>query len=216
MAKYQPKTDFYIKDEEDLRSRFAATHPLAIKKCQSHLDQHSRDFISRSSFICIGTQNEVGMADVSPRGDPSGFVKMLDDQTIAIPDRPGNNRLDSLVNITSNPAIGLLFIIPGFDDTLRINGKAHLSYDPDLLATMAVKDRTPSLAILVSVNEVFIHCAKAFRRSKLWDPSSIQDRDSFPSLSKVILDQTTGAPENLEQMNKIDQDLESEYSQTMY
>ena len=155
-------------------------------------------------------------ADVSPRGDPSGFVKILDRHTIAIPDRPGNNRLDSLVNILANPTVGLLFIIPGFDDTLRVNGQASLVTDPEILEDMSVNDRIPRLAIVVKVSEVFMHCAKAFRRSHLWSPEHFQDRREMPSLSKIILDQTTRAPRDADEMRRIDDDLEVEYKKTLY
>ena len=144
--------------------------------------------------MCIGTQNMDGKADVSPRGDPAGFVQILDDQTLAIPDRPGNNRLDTLVNILANPSVGLLFIIPGFDDTLRVNGLASLVTDPAILESMSMNGRSPRLAIIVKVQEVFLHCAKAFRRSHLWDPEHFQDRSEMPSLMKILLDQTVGAP----------------------
>ena len=143
MQGYKPNPEFVITDEQSLRNLFAATHPLAIMKCQDSLSGHAQDFISRSPFVCIGTQNAEGKADVSPRGDPVGFVKILDKHTLAIPDRPGNNRLDTLVNITANPNVGLMFVIPGFDDTLRVNGHATLVNDPDLLESMSVNDRAP-------------------------------------------------------------------------
>ncbi len=210
------KPEFLVKDEEDLRSLFPPTHAIAVEKCQKRLDRHARDFLARSPFLCIGTQSPDGAADVSPRGDPRGFVKVLDDRTLLIPDRPGNNRLDTQSNILANPAVGLLFIVPGFDDTLRVNGKARITRDPDLLALMAVKDRIPTIAIVVTVEEVFLHCAKAFRRSKLWDPDELQDRSEMPSLPKMILDQTSGAPVDPEEMDKIDADLEVEYQKSMY
>ncbi len=212
----QLKPEFLVKDEEDLRSLFPQTHALAVKKCQNHLDKHAMDFVARSPFLCMGTQSPDGLADVSPRGDPSGFVKVLDDKTLMIPDRPGNNRLDSQTNILANPAVGLLFMVPGFDDTLRVNGNARITCDPDLLALMAMKDRMPTAAIVVTVEEVFMHCAKAFRRSKLWDPDQLQDRSEMPSLPKIILDQTFGTPDDPEEMRKIDADLEDEYKRTMY
>lgn len=210
------KPEFLVKDEEDLRSMFPATHPLAVKKCQNHLDKHAIDFVARSPFLCIGTQTPDGLADVSPRGDPCGFVKVLDDKTLLIPDRPGNNRLDTQSNILANPAVGLLFMIPGFDDTMRVNGTAKISRDPDLLALLAVNDRMPTVAIVVTIKEVFIHCAKAFRRAKLWDPGQRQDRSQMPSLLKIILDQTTGAPDDPEEMIKIDAGLEVSYQNSMY
>jgi len=209
-------TSFDISNENELRILFSEKHPLAVQKCRPSLDHHCRDFIARSPFLCLGTQNADGAADVSPRGDSPGFVKVLDETALAIPDRPGNNRLDSLTNILSNPSVGLLFIIPGFDDTLRVNGLATLNRAPSLLATMAIRDRAPKLAVAVKVSEAFIHCAKAFRRSQLWDPSAQQDRSKMPSLAKIILDQTTGAPKDEGEMNKIDQEIEDEYKQTMY
>lgn len=207
---------FVIDDEQALRRLFDAQTDLAIHKVQRALDVHAQAFIRRSPFLCIGTQDRSGNADVSPRGDPAGFVRVLDQSTLAIPDRTGNNRLDSLVNILANPSVGLLFIVPGFDDTLRVNGRARLVTDPQILAGMSVHDRAPKLAIIVEVIEVFMHCAKAFRRSHLWDPGRFQDRREMASLSKIILDQTTGAPSDPDAMQKIDDDLEDEYKRTLY
>jgi len=216
MKEFKVNPEFVIADEQSLRSLFPALTPLAIHKCLNSLDKHAQAFIRRSPFICIGTQNSAGKADVSPRGDPVGFVKILDQSTLAIPDRPGNNRLDSLANILSNPSVGLLFIIPGFDDTLRVNGRARLVNDPEILESMSVGERIPTLAIVVEVSEVFMHCAKAFRRSQLWNPDHLQDRGEMPSLSKIILDQTTGAPSDDDAMRKIDDELEAEYRKTLY
>lgn len=205
-----------IKDEAALRSLFGQTHPLAVQKCIPQLDKHCREFIANAPFLCLGTQSATGKADVSPRGDPPGFVKVIDEQTVAIPDRPGNNRLDSLSNILANPAVGLLFMIPGFDDTLRINGTARITTDPTLLADMAVKDRAPRIAIVVTVTEAYMHCAKAFRRSRLWDPEARQDRGTMPTLAQIILDQTTGIPDDKKEMAQIDADLEEDYRKSMY
>jgi PPOX class probable FMN-dependent enzyme len=208
-------SEYWVRDEAALRALYPATHDLAIQKFQTSLGQHAREFIQRSPFLCIGTQDLDGRADVSPRGDPPGFVRILNPTTLAIPDRPGNNRLDSLTNILANPIVGILFIIPGFDDTLRVNGRARLTTDPDLLAPMEVNGRVPTLAIVVEVREVFMHCAKAFRRSHLWDPAHQQDRKEMPSLIKIILDETTGAPDD-EEMRAIDDGLEEDYKRTLY
>jgi uncharacterized protein len=210
------KPEFLITDEELLTSLFSQTHPVAIAKCLDHLDLHAKDFLARSPFLCIGTQTRDGRADVSPRGDPCGFVKVLDDRTLLIPDRPGNNRLDTQKNILANSAVGLLFLIPGFDDTMRVNGTGQITRDPDLLALLAVNDRMPTTAIVVNISEVFLHCAKAFRRAKLWDPSQFQDRRAMPSLLKIILDQTTGAPNDPDEMERIDAGLEEDYAKSMY
>lgn len=210
------KQEFAITDTRALRELFEPTHALAMLKCQSVLSKHAQEFIRRSPFVCLGTQSSEGHADVSPRGDPAGFVSILDDHTLAIPDRPGNNRLDTLVNILANPNIGLLFIVPGFEDTLRVNGKASLVTDPDLLVSMTVSGRIPKLAIVVTVHEAFMHCAKAFRRSHLWSPEHFQDRKEMPSLVKIILDETTGAPADESEQAKLDRDLENDYERTLY
>ena len=206
---------FVINSEDELRRLYPATHDLALQKFQQELGLHAQAFIRRSPFLCLATQDLNGRADVSPRGDPPGFVRILDSSTLAIPDRPGNNRLDSLSNIIENPAVGLLFMIPGFDDTLRVNGSAHIVNDPALLESMQVNSRLPTLAIVVQVREVFLHCAKALRRSRIWDPAQHQDRSQMPSLIKMILDETTGAPGE-EEMREIDAGLEEDYKQTMY
>ncbi len=216
MADTPSNPDFVVKDEEALRALFPPTHALAIQKSQSILDAYAIEFVSRSPFLCIGTQSPKGQADVSPRGDPRGFVKVLDERTLLIPDRPGNNRLDTLSNILANPVVGLLFMVPGFDDTMRVNGKARITRDPDLLARLTVNERIPTVAIVVTVEEVFLHCAKAFRRSKLWDPAERQDRHDMPSLVKMILDQTTGAPKDPQEMAKLDAGLEMDYHKSMY
>lgn len=216
MTSWTCRPEHILADEASLRSLYPATHALAAQKSLPRLDTHAREFIRRSPFLTIGTQNRDGKADVSPRGDPAGFVRVLDDRTLAIPDRPGNNRLDTLSNIVANPNVGLLFMVPGFDDTLRINGTAQLSTDPELLRSMAVNDRLPTIAIVVTVAEVFLHCAKAFRRSRLWDPAARQDRTEMPSLLKMILDQTSGAPTDPAEMQKIDEGLEADYRTSMY
>ena len=148
---------------------------LAVQKQISALDHHCRAFISRSPFLLVGTANGTGVCDVSPKGDPAGFVQVLDDNTLVIPDRPGNRRADTLVNILENPQVGLLFLIPGVEDTLRVNGRAHIVQDEELLERTAVKGRKPLLVIVVDVQEAFLHCAKAFKRSLLWG-SRLPDR----------------------------------------
>ena len=216
MTPFALDPDHAIRDEQTLRGLYPPTHTLAALKSLDVLDRHAQEFIRRSPFLVVGTRDAAGKADVSPRGDPPGFVRILDDRTLAIPDRPGNNRLDTLGNILADPGIGLLFVIPGFDDTLRINGEARLTTDPDILARMRVNDRLPRLAIVVSVHEAFLHCAKAFRRAQLWNPAQFQDRREMPSLAKILLDQTTGAPTDADEMRRIDADLEKDYRNSMY
>jgi len=156
------------------------------------------------------------LADVSPRGDPAGFVHVLDPNTVVIPDRPGNNRLDSLSNIISNPSVGLLFLVPGFDDTLRVNGRAFLTRDPELLKSMAVRHREPTLAVVVEIKEVFLHCAKALRRAKLWQPESLQDRQQLPSLAAIVTEQISGEAVTESEATRLGNALEDEYKNTMY
>ena len=213
---FELKPEFVVQTEADLRALFPATHALAAIKSLKTLDKHARDFIARSPFLCIGTQTADGSADVSPRGDPNGFVKILDERTLMIPDRPGNNRLDTQANIVANPVVGLLFMIPGFDETLRINGKAYITRDPQVLALTEVQGRTSTTAIIVQVDEVFLHCAKAFRRSKLWDPAQHQDRKEMPTLMNMMLDQTTGVPDDPADMKDLDDKLEAGYRKSMY
>lgn len=213
---YEPMSEHVVATEAALRALFEATHDIALKKSLGVIDRHAAEFIRRSPFLCIGTQGPGGKADVSPRGDPPGFVRILDSRTLAIPDRPGNNRLDTLSNILANPQVGLIFMVPGFEDTLRVNGRARLVTDPELLAPMAVNGKAPKLAILVTVEEAFLHCAKAFRRARLWDPSQHQDRTALPSLVQIILDQTTGAPTEPEAQRRLDEGLEEDYRRSMY
>jgi PPOX class probable FMN-dependent enzyme len=210
-------SDFSIRSEAALRALFGRAEGLAVRKSLTRLDRHCREFIARSPFLCIGTTGANGRADVSPRGDPAGFVQVIDDRTIAIPDRPGNNRLDTMSNIVANPNVGLIFLIPGFDDTLRINGKATITRDPDLLARAAVNGKMPKVMIRVAVEEAFLHCAKAFRRSKLWDPASRVDRAAMPSLARMILEQTAGEkkPEEAE-VAACDTRIEEDYRTSMY
>ncbi len=171
-----------------LRDLYSEPSELARKKCLSRLDRHCRKFISLSPFLCIGTSRPDG-GDVSPRGDAPGFVRVLDDTTILIPDRPGNNLLDSLSNVTENPNVGILFMIPGIEETLRINGVASVVTDGDALASMEVNGKRPRSALKVEVREAFLHCAKAIRRSRLWDDDYRVDRGTFPTLGRMLTDQ---------------------------
>ena len=183
-----------------LRDLYPEPTELARKKCLSRLDRHCRKFISLSPFLCIGTSRPDG-GDVSPRGDAPGFVRVLDDTTILIPDRPGNNLLDSLSNVTENPNVGILFMIPGIEETLRINGVASVVTDGDALASMEVNGKRPRSALKVEVREAFLHCAKAIRRSRLWDDDYRVDRGTFPTLGRMLTDQmeTDLTPEEAEE-----------------
>lgn len=168
---------------------------LVIAKDIGHIDWHLRRFIETSPFYCLATADAEGNQDVTPRGDPPGTFKVLGPHTLALPDRPGNNRLDALRNIVANPKVGLLFMIPGIDETVRINGTARLSTDPALLESMAVEGNLPRSAIVVHVVEAFLHCAKAFKRSKLWDATAQVPRDALPTLGAMLADHVKMTPE---------------------
>ena len=159
----------------------------ALNKQIDRLDQHCRAIIAKSPFLLLGTSDTTGRCDVSPKGDYPGFVRVLDDKTIAIPDLPGNNRLDTLTNMLHNPQVGLLFMIPGMNETLRVNGTVRLVRDAVLLESMASR-ANPKLAIVVDVQEVFSHCPKAFMRSKLWAVESQIDRSELPSFAEILRD----------------------------
>jgi uncharacterized protein len=202
----------------DLRRLYGHAEGLAAKKSLAVLDRHARDYIARSPFLCIATSGHGGRADVSPRGDQPGFVQVLDDRSIAIPDRPGNNRLDTMENILANPNVGLIFMIPGFEDTLRINGKATITADPAILERASVDRKQPKVAIRVAVEEAFFHCAKAFRRSRLWQADAIVDRKVMPTLARIILEQTAAAeaPPREEDIVACDAAIEEEYKTQLY
>ena len=205
-----------INKETALRSRFGTVHPLAVTKSRPGLDKYSRQFISLSPFVVISTADTEGKADLSPRGDPPGFVQMIDDRTILIPDRPGNNRLDTMANIVANPNVGCLFFIPGFEDTLRLNGKAHITEDAALLKACIVNSKVPKVGILIAIDEVFMHCAKALKRSKLWGEDYRQDRTQLPSIARIILDQTCDTGVDEAAAAKADEDVEGDYKTGLY
>jgi uncharacterized protein len=188
-----------ISDEMALRGLYSEPMELAILKQLDRLDSHCRNFLAHSPFAVIGSTRPGRGTDVSPRGDAPGFARVLDDRTIAIPDRPGNNRLDTMSNIVADAEVGLLFFIPGIDETLRINGTARLSQDPELLAAAAVNGRKPRLIILVSVREAFLHCGKALKRAKLWHDDYRVEHKSFPSLGRMIIEQAKSAKVTVEQ-----------------
>jgi len=153
------------------------------------IDDHMRRFISLSPFVCLGSSSADG-ADVTPRGDQPGFIHVLDDHTLLVPDWPGNNRLDTLTNIEANPHVGLLFLIPGFNESLRVNGVAEVSLDPALIERWTVNGKHPRSVLRISVHEAFLHCGKALLRSKLWDESAKVDRGVLPSYGQMLKDQT--------------------------
>lgn len=203
----------YVTSQEELRQMLGSPSVRGQNKVIATIDEHCRNYISKSPFLVISTSDADGNCDSSPRGDAPGFVYVLDDQHLIIPDRPGNKRVDSMFNILSNPKIGLLFIIPGMGETLRINGEAAIMKDEDILKSMAVNGKSPQLGILVKVNQCYMHCAKAFKRSGLWDPESWSGKEDLPSAAKILAAHVN-MPEMTEE--RIVADLEEGYKNRLY
>ena len=181
-----------ITDATTLRAHFGPVSALAENKQLDYLDRHCQAFIAISPFLVLATTDGQGGVDASPRGDAPGFVKIIDQHTLLLPDRPGNRRVDSLRNIVAHPGVGLLFFVPGIEETVRINGNGRVITDADLLAQVPAENKIPATGVLVAVTEAFYQCAKALIRSKLWDPSTKIDRKTFPSLGQIIADQVKG------------------------
>jgi len=173
----------------NLRDTYPPPLERAVLKSRPALDAHMKAFIALSPFLCLGTSSASG-ADVTPRGDRPGFVHAPDDYTLLIPDWPGNNRLDALTNVQENPAVALLFFVPGMLETLRVNGQAEVSFDGDLVARWDVGGKRPRSVLRVTVAEAFMHCGKALIRSQLWAPESQIDRRALPSYGQMLKDQT--------------------------
>ncbi|GAA4270398.1 pyridoxamine 5'-phosphate oxidase family protein [Hyunsoonleella aestuarii] len=193
-----------IISQEQLRKLYGYPKGRAKDKVLTKLEKHAINFIETSPFLVMSSSSEAGKQDASPRGGSTGFVKILDDNTLIIPDAKGNNRVDSISNIIETGRIGLLFLIPGINETLRINGSAYLSSDPTYLKLFSEEQNPPIACIHVTVEESFLHCAKAFMRSKLWDISAQINKDNFPTIGKMLNDQlgTNKEPETREDMEK--------------
>ena len=177
-----------VSTTEALRALYGQPGERAVAKEQARLDEHTRAFIAHSPFLVLGTAGADGRCDVSPKGDAPGFVHVLDDHHLAIPDRLGNNRLDGLRNVVENPHVGLIFMIPGREDTLRVNGRAAISRDEALLERLAVNGKRPQTALVVEVEQTFMHCARAFKRAGLWQPERWPDTAAVPSMQRMIWD----------------------------
>ncbi|MFJ5716355.1 pyridoxamine 5'-phosphate oxidase family protein [Neobacillus sp. NPDC093127] len=202
-----------IESEEGLRSLVGYPSELVKNKVITYIDHHCSTFISKSPFLVLSTADASGFCDVSPRGDVSGFVHVLNEKYLIIPERPGNKRIDTMRNILSNPNVGLIFFIPGLGETLRINGRAALVRDNELLEKMTVKGRTPLVGIGVEVEECYIHCAKAFKRSGLWDPSSWADQETLPSAAQILFEHAKLPNSSAE---TIEESLNESYSKRLY
>ena len=182
-----------ITDYSELRTVYKPPAPRAAQKVLDHLDDHCQNFIALSPLCILSSANADGQADASPRGDPPGFVQILDDKTLLLPDRPGNNQVDSLQNIVQNSGVGLLFFVPGMNETLRVKGKAEIVTDDDLMEPMKIRNRAPISGLRVTVEEAFLHCGRALIRSRVWDPEAQIDRSDYPTYGQVLADQIVGA-----------------------
>jgi PPOX class probable FMN-dependent enzyme len=172
--------------EQDLRSLIGEPTEAVRSKISDRLNDLTRQFVERSPFLCLATSAADGSCDVSPRGDPPGFVRILDDRTLLLPDRPGNRLADSHRNVLQNPHVALLFVIPGVGDTFRVNGRATIVTDPELLERCIVEGKTPKLALQIEIDEAFTHCSKAFLRARLWDPERFVEREELQSSGQIL------------------------------
>jgi hypothetical protein len=175
-----------ITTEDELRAIIGSPVEVVVSKISDRLNGLTRQFIERSPFVCVATKMPGGGIDVSPRGDPPAFVRILDDRTLLIPDRPGNKIADTLRNLLADPSIGLLFLIPGVGDSFRVNGRGVITDDQELLAPSEVKGSVPRLGILVSIEEAYTQCSKALIRSDLWNPDRHIERSDLPSSGEIL------------------------------
>jgi PPOX class probable FMN-dependent enzyme len=173
---------------EQLRDVYEPPMERSVRKELDHLDDHCRRFIGLSPFVVVSSADADGSCDVSPKGGPPGFVSVLDRHRLLIPDATGNRRLDSLANMLSNPRVGLLFLIPGMGETLRVNGRVTLTNDPDLLEGLQTAGRPALLGLIVHAEQVYLHCAKCIIRSGLWRPETWAERDQLPSAAEILND----------------------------
>jgi hypothetical protein len=178
-----------ITSEEELREIVGRPSKGALAKGIDHIDEHFAGFIAKSPFVLIGSSDSQGNHDISPKGDPAGFVQVLDEKTLAIPDRPGNRRADTFTNVVQNPNVALYFLVPGVRETLRVQGKATLVRDAELRERMAMNGKVPQLALVVEVEDAFMHCAKCMVRSQLWVSEAWPDANEVPDLGAALVDQ---------------------------
>jgi PPOX class probable FMN-dependent enzyme len=202
-----------VTTEAELRALIGQPHTLALAKDIGTLDTHCREFIARAPFLLLATSGDGGRCDVSPKGDAAGFVLVLDERRLLIPDRPGNKRLDGMRNLLQNPHVGLIFLIPGVEETLRVNGRGWIVRDPELLARCEVRGKVPSLGIGVEVEEAFIHCAKAFKRSGLWEPARWPELAGLASPAQMLFDHTRPPSGTVEDLDRV---LQDSYTKRLY
>lgn len=175
-----------IRTAEELKDIIGEPHEAVVMKMVSQIDSHIENYIAQSPLFFLATSGGNGRADVSPRGDQAGFVKVLDDKTIAFVDRPGNRRIDSMLNILENPQVGMIFLIPSLQEVLRINGRATLSRNESLIHDMQSEGKTTGIAVIIEVEECFIHCPKAFKQSGIWDVENWSSKDGLPDVMEMF------------------------------
>jgi PPOX class probable FMN-dependent enzyme len=200
-----------LENASSVRAYYGEPSHMAKAKQLDRLDRHCRAFIALSPFVIIATADAEGRADASPRGDAPGFVAVPDDKTLLLPDRIGNRRADTVLNVTANPHVGLLFLAPGINETLRVNGSARVTVDPAVLAPLAAGGKMPTAGLLVTVEEVFFHCGKPLIRADLWNPDLRVPHGRFPSLGKILADQIAGG--NAEEYER---GIEEQYRTRLY
>jgi PPOX class probable FMN-dependent enzyme len=208
MDNNQPQT---ITSLDQLTALYDRPSERVLRKQMDRLDEHSRAFIAASPFLILATCGSGGL-DCSPRGDQPGFVDVEDEKTLLLPDRRGNNRIDSLKNIVENPRVGLIFLVPGVHESFRVNGRARLRIDPELLARFAVGDKTPKCVVEVTVEEAFVQCARALLRSDLWNPARQVPRNALPSIGTILAAHTGG----LVNAAEYDAEARENFPQTLY
>lgn len=201
-----------ITSPDQLAQIYDAPSERALLKQIDRLDRHCRDIIAASPFFLLATSGRTSGLDCSPRGDRPGFVEVANEKTLLVPDRRGNNRVDSLRNVVENPAVGLLFLVPGMHETLRVNGRAIVTVDPDLLERFTVNGQRPRSVLVVTVEEVFIQCARALVRAELWNPARHVPRDRLPSMGTILAAHTRGKVDPV----TYDEDAEARLPQTLY
>ena len=195
---YQAKVP--VRTAAEIKEILGPTFSTQIGKIIDHIDVHCRTWIERCPFIVISSVNAAGAMDVSPKGDPPGFVKVLDSKTLAIPDRIGNNRGDTFLNVLENPSVGIMFVVPRRREVVRVSGVAEVVRDPDLLESMAVAGKRPDLALLVRVREAFFHCGKSMIRSAMWEPERWGSIDGLPSYAQALKDHNKTTVFELEEL----------------
>jgi PPOX class probable FMN-dependent enzyme len=200
-----------LNDATAVRKHYGEPSHMSIAKQLDRLDRYCRQFIALSPLVVMATSDAQGRADASPRGDAPGFVAVLDDRTLLIPDRIGNKRADTVLNLMENPHVGLLFLTPGINETLRVNGTARVTVDAEQLGPLSVEGKTPVCGMLVAVEEVFFHCGKPLIRSDIWNPERLVPRGGFPSLGKILADEIAGG-----NAKEYERGIEEQYRTRLY